>query len=150
MLVLMGACAQPRGSAPHPPIPRTVRVDGGIVVLGEPLPSTLKGLNDGDSLIALRPEPRSAIARVMVRVESGQRAISITSDFLHPVSYDSLRAGYEKTFGPPERSRLVRRGEEPAETSIWRDAQSEMRLVHDPNRNAWTVRLILQGHASGH
>lgn len=150
MLVLMGACAPPRGSAPHPPIPRTVRVDGGIVVLGEPLPSNLKRSPDGDSLIALRPEAGSAVARVIVRVDSGQRVIAITSDYQHLVSYDSLRAGYEKTFGPPERSRLVRRGEEPAETSIWRDAQSEMRLVHDPNRNAWTVRLILQGHATGH
>jgi hypothetical protein len=48
------------------------------------------------------------------------------------------------TLGSPQRSHPQRHGEEPTDLAVWRDTQSELRYIRDPNRSAWTIRSELR------
>ncbi|MEO6528767.1 MAG: hypothetical protein ABIP93_19275 [Gemmatimonadaceae bacterium] len=128
-------------------LPRTLLVEHGVVTLGQALPRAVATAGVGDSLVALRPEPGSGVERIVVFVDESGRVRSITSDFQHGVSYDSLRAAYAESFGPFAASRPVRRGEVPSELAAWHDSSTDLRLLSDPNRSAWTVRRIVRDRA---
>jgi predicted acylesterase/phospholipase RssA len=131
------------------PLPHGVMVDGGVVDLGEPVPPGLVLSQTLDGVVALRSDKHGGVARAMAQLDSMGRVVSITSDFVHSVSYDSLRVEYARKFGAPRRSTVVRRGEVPADVETWQDERTELQLVHDPNRNAWTIRAVLLDRRAG-
>jgi hypothetical protein len=139
---------EPTGALPVQ-LPRTISVEGGSVALGEPIPPGLVLSSPAGGVAALRPAPAGQVERVTASVDAGGRVESVTSDFVHAVSYDSVRREYETTLGAPTVSRVVRQGEVPADVALWQDERTELRLVRDPNRNAWSVRAVLTDRGAG-
>ena len=53
------------------------------------------------------------------------------------------------TLGRAVMEETTRRGEAVSRSATWKDSVSELRLVTDPNRSAWTVRRIVAWTVSG-
>lgn len=135
---------------PGPPsIPRSVRVNTGTIALGDPLAPAVATRRDGDTISVLGAGAIAGAERVYVHLTSAGIVKAVIIDYSHAANFYSILDEHAVTLGAPERSTPTRRGEEPAEVAVWRDAQTELRLVRDPNRSAWTVRSELVDRTTG-
>ena len=139
------AGTQVGSAAPVPrAIVREVHVGTGIVALGAPLAPEVAAASPGDTVIALARGSVAGAERVLVHRARDGSVRALTIDYLLGTDFDTLVAGYERTLGPAARSTTVRGAESPADVATWNDGRTELRIVRDPNRSAWTIRVTLR------
>jgi hypothetical protein len=154
-LFAIAACAPsvddvtPAANAPTPEIFRTVQVTNGTITLGQPLPIAIAPTHTGDTVIALPRGSFGGAERIYVYLTPTGNVRSMVFDYAQSVNFYSMIDENAVTLGAPQRSQPQRQGEEPADLAIWRDARTELRLVRDPNRSAWTVRSELHDLTAG-
>ncbi|HEX6060026.1 MAG TPA: hypothetical protein VFZ11_13530 [Gemmatimonadaceae bacterium] len=128
---------------------REVQVGTGVVVLGAPLRPEVAAASPGDTVIVLARGSVAGAARALVHRARDGSVSAVTIDYLLDTGFDTLVAGYERTLGPATRSTTVRGAESPADVATWSDGRTELRIVRDPNRSAWTIRVTLRDLADG-
>jgi len=121
----------------------------GTITLGQPLPLAIAPTHTGDTVIALPRGSFTGAERVYVHLTQAGNVRSVVFDHAHSANFYSMIDEHAVTLGAPRRSRPQRQGEEPADLAVWRDARTELRLVRDPNRSAWTVRSELGDLTAG-
>jgi hypothetical protein len=142
--VLWSGCGpRPAPGAPRP-IFRWMRVGSGVVTLGEPLSTAVAAASPGDTLVALPRGSFGGAERITVHLAPDRMVRGLTFDYVGGADFAEMVAGYEAELGPAARTAETRRGEVPAEVATWRDERTELRIVRDPNRSAWTVRATLR------
>ena len=136
----------PGGPAPSVsrPVSRSVRLASGVIVLGEPLARSVATAGPGDTIVSLPRGSFGGAERIVVHLDADGIVRGLTFDYLLGADFDAMVADYEEDLGPPARSTEIRQGEEPAHVATWRDGRTELRLVRDPNRSAWTIRAALR------
>jgi hypothetical protein len=120
-----------------------VRVSAGVITLGEPLPRAVAAPSPGDTLVSLPAGSFAGAEHVQVHLAPDGVVRALAFYYVHDASFAGMVAEYESSLGPATRSRQTAPGEEPADVATWRDGLTELRLVRDPNRSAWTVRSTL-------
>jgi hypothetical protein len=123
---------------------RKVTTTGGVIALGMPLDQSLVASRISDSLIQLTARSIKGVDRAYVVVSATGLVRAVMVDYSFNASYEKLLSAYTASFGNPTRAQIQRQGEEPVNLALWRDARTEFRLIHDRNRNAWTVRSELR------
>ena len=137
------------GAVLTPEIFRTVQVMNGTITLGQPLPIAIAPTHVGDTVIVLPRGSFTGAERIYVYLTPSGNVRSVVFDYAHPANFYSMIDEKAVTLGAPQRSQPQRQGEEPTELAVWRDARTELRLVRDPNRSAWTVRSELRDLTAG-
>ena len=130
-------------SFPARPIHRWVSVKAGVITLGEPLAPAIAIAGPKDTVVAL---PRGSFVggeRIVVHLAPGGIVRAVTHDYVLGADFEAMVGEYEMELGAARRSVERRPGEEAAEVAEWRDARTALRVVRDPNRSAWTVRVRL-------
>lgn len=127
------------------PIVRWVRVHDALIRLGESLPPavTMADIAPHDTIIAVGSGLPFGTERVQARLTACGIVSAVIVDYAHEADFEAMVAELSATLGSPERSHPRRRGEEAADFAVWRDGGTELRLLRDPNRSAWTVRSTL-------
>ena len=123
---------------------RELRIGGSAVALGSPLPGGIPAASSGDTLVVLARGSVAGAERVLVHRARDGSVRALTIDYLLGTDFDTLVAGYERELGPAARSTTVRGAESPADVATWTDGRTELRVVRDPNRSAWTIRTTLR------
>lgn len=141
----MPVTAAPTVSEPRAarPIFRWTQVDGGVITLGEPLAPAIARVGPADTVVSLPRGSFGGAERIAVHLAAGGVVRGLTFDYILGADYAAMVAEYERTLGPARRSVETRPGEVAADVAVWRDERTELRLVRDPNRSAWTVRAYL-------
>lgn len=135
--------AVPAGDA-APSVFRWVRVHGGTITLGEPLPAAVAVARPGDSVVALPPGSFAGAEAIRVHLAADGRVRFVWFDYPQGTDFDAMVAGRVRSLGAPaERRRSGPAGGPPTDELFWRDAATELRLVRDPRRNAATVFAVL-------
>jgi hypothetical protein len=115
----------------------------GPLTLGEPLNPAVAGAGVGETMVVLGPGIAGGADRAQVHLTPNGTVRSIILDYPHTTNYQSMIDERAAALGPPQRSKPARQGEEPTDLAVWRDARTELRILRDPNRSAWTVRAEL-------
>ena len=123
---------------------RELRIGGRAVALGSPLPGEIAAASSGDTLVDLARGSVAGAERVLVHRARDGSVRALTIDYLLGTDYETPVAEYERELGPAARSTTVRGAESPADVATWTDGRTELRIVRDPNRSAWTIRTTLR------
>ena len=137
-LIAVGCAPSGRTQVGSSGIFREIRISGGVIQLGKPLPETVPAPPPGDTVVSLPARLIGGADAIRVHLAPDGFVRMLWFDYSPRSDYEEMVAEYSATLGEP-RKEPFRTGER----AVWEDAHTRFQLVHDPERSAGPVYSIL-------